>query len=189
MPLVCTVTNPYYQTPECISFNFRGATNLGQTFIVPRDGRLERICLYAGDRFGTEENKPVSLALYEVTSTEAPYPSVYSTGTNLLGAGNGLTITYEVQPPTLLTFEFKGENQVLLKKGKTYAFELHGVRGSAPLFWRKSKRDVYRDGAAYANRVRIMDKANTTCDFALAVYASPIDSNDMVSSGSIQTGR
>lgn len=177
-PVVCTVANPYYDTPECISFNFRGATNLGQTFVVPHDVRLERVCLYAGDGFGTDENKPVILALYEVDTSGTAFPNLYSPLTNLFGMGNGLNVIYDVQPPTLLTFEFTAENQVVLKAGKLYVFELQGVRGSAPLFWRKSKKDVYRGGAAYANRLRILDKANSTCDFSMAIYGRPIDAKD-----------
>jgi hypothetical protein len=176
-PLFRTVGNPYYDAPEGVSFsNGGGATNLAQTFTVAQDARLQRISLFAGDGFGSGEDRTVTLALYDLGTVETVSSNSYAAANNLFGSGLGLTISYEPQAPGLLTFDFTADQQVMLKPGRVYAFELQGIRKSAPLFWRKTRKDTYSAGAAFSNRAVLLDRANRPCDFALALYGAAVGS-------------
>jgi len=172
-PILSTTRDPYNTATEAVSFNrAAGVTNIGQTFTVGEDSKLQRISLFAGDGFGTGPGNTVTLALYDLGSQDASSPSSlnsYSAETNLLGASKGLQVAYKPQAPGLLVFDFAGPNQVILKAGHAYAFELQGLRKSAPLFWRRTKKDAYQGGAAYSDRAVIDEKSNQ-CDFAMAVY-------------------
>jgi beta-xylosidase len=173
-PILSTTTNPYYIATEGVSFNHgAGITNISQTFTVAANSQLRRIALFAGDGFGTGPGNTVTLALYDLGLHEASSLNSYSAETNLFGSGKGLQIAYEPQAPGLLLFDFAGSNQVILKAGHVYAFELQGIRKSAPLFWRRTKKDTYRDGAACSNRAVIEEKSNK-CDFAMAVYGTSV---------------
>ncbi len=170
---VSTTANPYYTATEGVSFNHgAGATNISQTFTVAEDSQLQRIALFAGDGFGTGAGNTITLALYDLGSQDA-FLNSYSAQTNLFGSGKGLQIACEPQAPGLLLFDFAGSNQVILKAGHLYAFELHGIRESAPLFWRRTKKDTYQGGAAYSERAVIVEKSNK-CDFAMAVYGTGV---------------
>lgn len=176
-PILSTTTNPYYTATEAVSFNqAAGVTNIGQTFTIAEDSKLHRISLFAGDGFGTGAGNTVTLALYDLVSQDALSPNSYSAETNLFGSGKGLQIAYIPQAPGLLLFDFSGSNQVILKAGHIYAFELQGIRKSAPLFWRRTNEDTYQGGAAYCNRAVIEEKSNK-CDFAMAVYGVRVSSD------------
>jgi len=169
-PLLTTTTNAYYTATEGVSFNHgAGATSISQTFTLAADSQLQRIILFAGDGFGAGTGNAVTLALYDLGSQDASACNSYSVQTNLFGSGKGLQIAYEPQAPGLLVFDFTGSNQVMLKAGHLYAFELQGIRRSAPLFWRRTKKDTYQGGAAYSDRAVIVEKSNK-CDFAIALY-------------------
>lgn len=173
VPLCSTVTNPYYEAPEGLSFNHGpGSTNLAQSFTVAADSRLQRVVLFAGDGFGVGPTNAVTLALYDLGNLESS-PGSYAAETNLFGAGQGLHFAYEPQAPGLLQFDFSGADQVILKGGHRYAFELQGTRKSAPLFWRRTRQATYHDGTAYANRAAITERSGPS-DFALAVYGFPL---------------
>jgi hypothetical protein len=73
----------------------------------------------------------------------------------------------------LLIFDFADSNKVALKAGHVYAFELQGIRDSAPLFWRRTATDTYAGGAACCNRAVIAERA-ARCDFAMAVYGAEV---------------
>jgi hypothetical protein len=170
-PIISTVKNPYYDATEDIGFNHRaGATNIAQTFTVAEDAKLQRIALFAGDGFGTIGKNTVTLALYDLGAAETQSTNSYFAEKNLLGSGSGLRTAYKPQAPGLLLLDFGGDNQAMLKAGHVYAFELQGARGSGPLFWRRTNKNIHADGAAYVDRTLIEEKSNR-CDFAMAVYA------------------
>jgi len=171
-PVFNTAPNPYYNATEDVSFNYRGASSLSQTFTVAEDSQLQRISLFAGDGSGTDASNTVTLALYDLGTPEALSTNSYSAGKNLFGSGNGLQIACKPQAPGLLLFDFTGPNQIVLKAGHVYAFELQGARNSTPLFWRRTTKDTYSGGAAYANRT-VIEERSKPCDFAMAVYGVP----------------
>jgi len=166
-PLISTVKDPYAQATKAVSFNAPGQpTSLGQIFKMDSDLLLEKIMLYAGDGFGTTEEEPVTLALYDLGQLEMPIET-YEGQINLLGNQQVTKIAYQPQPRGLLQIDFSKEQRVKLQKGHVYAFELQGKSKSAPLFWRRSTKSA--SGGAYSNRIRLKDGENY-CDFALAIY-------------------
>lgn len=169
-PLLMTVANPYFGANEGLSFNQRGGvTNLSQTFVVAEDSKLERISLFGGDGFGTSSTNAVTLGLYDLGAANTNAMNSYAVQTNLFGSGAGLQIAYEPQAPGLLVFDFTGSNQVMLKAGHLYAFELQGVRRSAPVFWRRTRKNSYEAGAAYIDRALTAGPSGDF-DFAMALY-------------------
>lgn len=171
-PVLRTTGDPYNTAIGQESFNRgdSGVTSLGQTFSLDEDLRLQEIGLYAGDGFGTIEDKPVTLALYELDEGDGKgNAAAYTAGENLLGPDDGLRINYQPQPQGLLQLRLAESRQPVLKAGRRYVLELQGVRGSAPLFWRRTRADVYPAGAAYQDRSLIQDEA-ITGDFGLALY-------------------
>jgi hypothetical protein len=95
--------------------------------------------------------------------------SSYTVGKNLLGSSDGLRINYKPQAQGLLQLRLAEPRQPVLKAGRRYVLELQGVRGSAPLFWRRTRADVYSGGAAYQDRSLIQDESGTG-DFGLSLY-------------------
>jgi hypothetical protein len=168
-PIFCTVSNPWFAATEDVSFNYHGATNLSQTFAVTEDSKLQRISLFAGDGFGTDARNPVALALYDLGAQRAPSTNSYSAERNLFGSGNGLRIACQPQAPGLLLLDFAESNQIILKAGHNYAFEIQGSRNSAPLFWRRTNKDTYAGGVGCCDRSAIEERSSR-CDFAMAVY-------------------
>lgn len=172
-PVLQTTGTPYQSAISSESFNRgeTGTSSLGQTFTPSVDFKLEKISLYAGDGFGTIESKPVTLALYELgkVDSENLTMSSYESGRNLLGASARLSINYQPQAQGELQLQLDESSQPVLQAGNRYVLELQGVRGSAPLFWRRTKSDVYTGGAAYQDRTLIQDASNTG-DFGLALY-------------------
>jgi hypothetical protein len=132
--------------------------------------KLQQISLYAGDGFGTIEDNPVTLALYELDKDDTKANTAsYTTGKNLLGSRDRLRINYKPQAQGILRLELAESRQPVLKAGKRYVLELEGVRGSAPLFWRRTKTDAWPAGAAYHDRSLIEDDSKTG-DFGMALY-------------------
>lgn len=172
-PVLRTTADPYNTAIVSESFNRgdSGTTSLGQTFIPDTDFKLQEISLYAGDGFGTIEDKPVTLALYEFDEgdTKRSTDSSYAAGENLLGSSDELRINYKPQAQGLLQLRLAESRQPVLKAGRRYVLELQGVRGSAPIFWRRTKTDTYAVGAAYQDRSLIQDESKTG-DFGLALY-------------------
>jgi hypothetical protein len=171
-PVLQTTGDPYNTAlvPESFNRGDSGAATLGQTFSVDTDLRLQEIGLYAGDGFGTIEDKSVTLALYELDEGDGKGNTAsYTTGKNLLGADDGLRINYKPQARGLLQLRLAESRQPVLKAGKRYVLELQGVRGSAPLFWRRTRVDVYPSGAAYQDR-SLIQANSVTSDFGLALY-------------------
>ncbi|HBF33739.1 TPA: hypothetical protein DDW35_04175 [Candidatus Sumerlaeota bacterium] len=170
-PIFVTTDNPWNSVQmDGASFNEKGgAENLGQTFTVGADCQAKRISIYGGDGFGTDAKNPVTLALYDLGIQSDSTPAhTYTAETNLLGNGKGLRIAYQVQATGLLHFDLA--DKVELKANHTYVFELQGVRNSAALFWRRTKKDTYPKGAAYQNRSLMDEKSK--CDFVMAVYGT-----------------
>lgn len=170
-PTLQITDNPYQGTTTSESFNRgdNGVTSLGQTFTVDSDFTLEQISLYAGDGFGTTEEEPVTLALYELDGNSEEDPASYSVGQNLLGSTEGLRINYKPQGRGLLRLRLAESRQPKLKSSHTYVLELQGVRGSAPLFWRRTQTDTYSKGAAYQGQTLITNDS-ATADFGMALY-------------------
>lgn len=171
-PVLRTTADPYNTTFVLESFNRgdSGAISLGQTFNINADFTLQEISLYAGDGLGTIADKPVTLALYELDEGDGNgNVASYTAGKNLLGPDEALRINYKPQAQGLLQLRLAESSQPVLKAGKRYVLELQGVRGSAPLFWRRSRTDIYPAGAAYQDRSLIQDKSITS-DFGLALY-------------------
>lgn len=171
-PALATVENPFWQTPDPTSLNGgSGATSIAQTFVPHVDIRLGRIALYAGDGFGTSPATPLKLALYDLgPATSAADAPSYTPDRDLLGEGSGLSFACGVLAPGILNIDFTGSGHVLLKAGHCYALELIGSRGSAPLFWRQSRTDVYSEGSAYRDHALARGPKGSPTDFALALY-------------------
>lgn len=83
-----------------------------------------------------------------------------------------MKISYEVQAAGLIHFDLKKDNQVELKAGHRYAFELKGKKGYLSLGWRRTRSDVFQEGAAYDNRSIIRQRVNVTVDYAMALYGT-----------------
>lgn len=171
-PVLHTMENPYKETTASESFNRpeNGAVQLGQTFSIDADFTLQQISLYVGDGFGTTENEPITLALYELEEDNSEVnPDSYTVGKNLLESSEYMHINYKPQGRGILQLRLDESRQPVLKAGHTYALELQGVRNSAPLFWRRSQEDIYSTGAAYVDRSLIQQESSTV-DFGMALY-------------------
>jgi glucuronoarabinoxylan endo-1,4-beta-xylanase len=172
-PVISTVANPSSaSTGE--GFNGGGGnTNLSQTFTVNSTITVRAICIYAGNGSGTGPGTPVTLNVYDlgVQTTNANSYASLIVGTNLLGSGAGLPITYVNQPPGILQFDFTDSDQVQLQAGRRYAFEITGVSGTTPLFWQRVTSNPYASGAAYRNRGLLL-AGGATRDLAMAVYTN-----------------
>lgn len=178
VPLISTVTNP---ASTSVGESFNGAdgnTNLSETFtVVSTNWLLQTIDLYAGGGTGTGAGSNLTLNLYDLGPQTAPNPSNYTaaiSGGNLFGSGAGLPISYYGQANGILELDFTGADQVLLRAGHMYAFELTGTSNSIVLFWQRVISDTYASGAAYRNQSWI--NGNNARDFAMAVY-SLVDTN------------
>ena len=172
-PLLRSVTNPSGQATVGEGFaSGGGSTSYGQTFTIPAGSnqRLQSIYLYAGGGTGTSSSAPVRVNLFDLGTRSAPDPNSYTVGTNLFGAGAGLAITYTTQSNGILRLDFTGSDQVVLRAGAMYAFELSGTSGTSPTSWLRSVSNTYSGGAAYRNRAWI--NANNARDFGLAVYTT-----------------
>ncbi|TLM77259.1 glycoside hydrolase family 43 protein [Microbulbifer harenosus] len=176
-PVLQTTADPYQTAivPESFNRGDSGAATLGQAFRPDVDFRLREINLYAGDGLGTTESEPVTLALYELHEGDAGghLADSYATGKNLLGPDDGLKINYVPQAQGLLQLRLEESRQPVLHAGKRYVLELQGVRGSAPLFWRRTKSDTYADGTAYYDRSP-MKNVQGAGDFSLALYGDTL---------------
>tara|TARA_R100000908_G_scaffold50441_1_gene25716 strand:- start:62899 stop:64509 length:1611 start_codon:yes stop_codon:yes gene_type:complete len=169
-PVITTHTEPYNEFTEPHSFNSaEGVSSLGQTIKVTDDFTLDRITLYAGDGFGTIEENPVTLALYDLGTEEVD--STYAAGENLLGSEDGLRINYKPQGLGFLSMDLPEDRQPELKAGHTYVIELKGVAGTASVFWRSSDDDSYSEGAAYLGR-SLMKQNGQSRDFGVALYGN-----------------
>ncbi len=166
-PVCASVSDPFQDAPIPISFN-NGASTLGQSFVPERDIRMSRLSLYAGDGFGTDADNTLTLALYELERGGAE--DTYKAGNNLFG--EGMRIAYSVQAPGQLDIDFIPSAQVLLKAGHRYVIELQGSPRSASMYWRRSRLDVYPQGAAYVDRKLFKDKEGRGADFSFAIYES-----------------
>lgn len=175
-PIVSTVTNPSGQAIVGESFTGGGgATSYGQTFTLPEAGnhKLESILLYVGGGTGTTPTAALRLNLYYLGGRTAPTPNAYSPGADLLGAGAGLAVTYTPQANGLLRLDFTAEDQVVLRAGRMYVFQISGNPGTSPVNWLRTTSDTYPGGAAYRSRAWI--NGTNARDFALAIYGSPSD--------------
>lgn len=172
-PALRTTENPYQTAivPESFNRAESGAASLGQTFSPDVDLKLHEVSLYVGDGLGTIESEPVTLALYELEENDAKKSaaSSYTAGKNLLGPSEGLRINYKPQAQGLLQLHLDESRQPFLKAGRRYVLELQGVRGSAPLFWRRTRVDAYSNGAAYQDR-SLIEGESKPGDFGLALY-------------------
>lgn len=181
-PLFTTLTNPVAQATVAETFTSGGGnTNHSQTFSVPTNCILTRINVYAGGG----SNSTMRLKLLDLgTGLVAPNPSSYTAGTDMLGAGAGLTFTYNNQAIAVLQFDFTSVDQVLLTTNRMYAFEITGTSNTQPMFWYRSTNDTYSGGTAYRSRAWINGAGNR--DFALALYATP--TNTVPATNGIATG-
>lgn len=178
-PLISTLANPS-TTSVIESFNGGGGnTNLSETFtITAANYTLQTISLYAGAGSGTGPGTNLVLKLYDLGSQTAPNPSPYTPailGSDLLGAGAGLSVSYVSQATGILQFDFTGSDQVTLINGHLYAFEVTGTINTTPVFWSRGVSDTYAGGAAYRNQGWI--NGSNARDFALAVYATAVNDN------------
>jgi len=171
-PLIATVSNPSAQSTIPESYSGASTTSYTQTFTVPTGSNftLQSIGLYAGGGSGTAPSRQVSIHLFDLGGRVPPAPNSYTPGTDLLGGGTGLPITYVTQANGLLRLDFTGTDQVLLLAGRTYAFELRAPGGTTPINWLRTVTDSYPGGAAYRNRSWI--NGSSARDFGLAVYAA-----------------
>jgi O-glycosyl hydrolase/cytoskeletal protein CcmA (bactofilin family) len=171
-PLLSTVANPSAQAIVGESFAGGGAASYGQTFTIPAGSnyKLETLYLYVGGGTGTTETVTLRLNLFYLGGRTAPNPNTYTAGADLFGSGAGLAVTYTPQPNGLLRLDFTDSDQVVLRGGRMYAFQISGVAGTSPVNWLRSTSDTYTGGAGYRNRAWI--NGTNARDFALAVYGS-----------------
>jgi hypothetical protein len=174
-PVVVSVENPFQMTPTPLGFNLHGGmSSIGQTFEPGSDFVLGRLTLYAGDGFGTDAENTLTLALYDLGPVGgADGGERYTPDRNLLGDGEDLRFAYEPQGAGLLHLDFSKDQQVMLKAGRRYAWELQGRHGSAAFYWRISRQDVYPGGDAYFDRKLAKEKGDVSCDLAFALYPAP----------------
>lgn len=173
-PIFHTAKNPYQNAINTESFNGEesdrpNAEMLGQSFKIESDFTLEKISLYAGDGFGTGSHNPVTIAMYDLG--EEPTGESYQPDENILGSNTGLKLNYKPQALGLFEVVLPDKKQVSLKAGHTYVLELQGIRETAPLFWYRSRGDIYPDGSAFRDREVIMDES-VGSDFVMALYGS-----------------
>ncbi|MGH7993400.1 MAG: hypothetical protein ACREDQ_07785, partial [Limisphaerales bacterium] len=152
-PIISTVSNPASASVgESFNGGTGGDTNLSQTFTVANTNyTLTTVDIYAGNGSGGN----VTLNVYDLGTQTAPNPSPYGgsiIGSNLFGAGAGLSISYASQAPGVLEFDFTGADQVTLVNGHMYAFELTGALNTTPVFWQRGTNSTYSGGAAYRNQ-------------------------------------
>ena len=167
-PIVSTVTNPSAQLT--VGESFGGATSYTETFTISAANAytLQRINLYVGGGTGTSATSKITLNLFDLGARVAPNPNSYAAGVNLLGAGNGLPISYVSQGNGVIQLDFDGADQAYLAAGHMYAFEIAGNSGTTPMNWLRTISDTYSGGAAYRNRSWI--NGTNARDFGLAVY-------------------
>jgi hypothetical protein len=137
-----------------------GASRMAQTFVPRVDITLGRLGLYAGDGHGTDATHPLRLSLRDVES-----------GTELLGAGQGLAIAYRPEGAGLLSFDFSAHPPVVLQAGRRYALALESQKGALTINLRASRGDVYADGEARLDDRPLKDREGRPADFAFALYA------------------
>src|SRR5262249_21191700 len=125
-----------------------------------------------GGGTGTSGAAPLTLNLYDLGGQTAPNPSGYLAGTNLLGGGGGLALSYTTQANGVLQLDFTGTDQVTLVAGRLYVFEIASTAGTNPLAWLRGTTDPSTNGAAYRNRSWI--NGSNARDFAMAVYGSTV---------------
>lgn len=173
-PIVSTVSNPAGQL--VVGESFGGATSYTETFTVPAPNNytLTTVYLYVGGGTGTSATAPLQLNLFDLGGRTAPNPQSYAAGTNLLGGGAGLPITYTTQANGLLRLDFTDGDQVQLVAGHMYAFEIAGTSGTTPMNWFRTTADTYSGGAAYRNRSWI--NGTSARDFGFALYG-PINTD------------
>jgi hypothetical protein len=162
-PLLATVTNPYQEARQAISFNTTGhPRSLAQTFTPDETIIADRIMLYAGDGFGTTPQAPVAVTLREEPSSNAAEARPHA---SLIGK-HALQLDYTPQPRGLLAIDIPPTR---LRAGVTYSLELTGTPGTAPLFWRRSPDNPYAGGVAHQAGTPTEDGQH---DFALALYGA-----------------
>ena len=171
-PKLVSTDFPYWNAIHSESFNGQesgreNAGSIGQSFSVSEDFTLKKIALYVGDGFGISEKNSVSLAVYDLGSNAQD--SSYHAGENLLGDSRNLLLNYDPQAMGIMEIELTGDQQIQLQRGHKYIIELRGVRGTAPLFWYRTRGDMYPNGAAYKDRTIILD-ADQSSDFIFAIY-------------------
>jgi len=173
-PIIATVDNPYYKATYCASFNAnRNCEFMGQTFQVHEDFTLDRISIFGGDGLGYDDENTIVIGLYDLGSvSEQADNKSYTVKENLFNSLKGLKIAYEVQPLGLIHFDLKKSNQLKLKAGHRYAFELKGKKGYLSMGWRRTRSDIFNEGAAYNNRSIIRERGDDTVDYAMALYGT-----------------
>ena len=167
-----TVSKLYVGAPECKTFRTDAwSESLGQTFRMDKTIVLDRISLYAGDGDGTSAEAPLRIALYDL-GTGDPNAKDYQPGANLLG--ESVSLAYQPQSPGLVHLDFSAPKRIVLKKDHVYVFEIQGVKGSTPFGWRATfpGRNDCPNGAAYRDRVKMLDRKGNACDFAIAVFGT-----------------
>jgi O-glycosyl hydrolase len=167
-PLLSTVGNPSAQL--VVGESFGGATTYTQTLTIPGPDNysLQTIQLYVGGGTGTSASATMQLNLFDLGGRVAPNPNAYAAGTNLLGGGAGVPISYVSQANGLLRLDFTDSDQVQLLAGHLYAFEIQGISGTTPMNWLRTISDTYAGGAAYRNRGWL--NGTNARDFGLALY-------------------
>ena len=187
-PIIQTVTNPAAQTAVGESFNaVGGCTNYCETFTITASNyTLQTIDLYAGGGTGTGSGTNVTLRLFDLGTQTAPNPSPYMPGSDLFNSGAGLAIAYSPQTTGVLQFNFTASDQVTLQSGHMYAFEVDSVLNTSPLLFQRTTNDTYSGGAAYRNRSWI--NGSNARDFALAVYATAVNTNTTTNTPWVPTG-
>jgi len=186
-PIAASVSNPAGQATVSEGFGGTNA-NYAQTFTVSGSSsyQLDRICIYAGGGTGTSGSAPLTINLYDLGEEVAPNPNSYTASGNLLGGGNGLSITYTTQSNGILQFDFHDAERVTLQAGHLYAFEIVGVAGTNPMNLFRTGADTYSGGAAYRNRSWI--NGTNAREMALAVYGTVATTSGVTVTGGTGPG-
>jgi hypothetical protein len=173
--MIATVENPFFNGVQFASFNtYGGCETLGQTFVVDKAFSLDRISIYGEDELGyLNESEAIMLGLYDLgVAAGTPDDDSYTVDKNLLNNGKGLKVSYEVQAPGIIHYDLSKKNQVKLKAGHRYAWELKGKKGTLPIGWYVTRKHLFEGGKAYKDHSVIEQRNGETVDYAVAFYGT-----------------
>jgi hypothetical protein len=146
---------------------------LSQSFQVRSPGILNTLQIYVGGAFASN-----SVYLYDLGTGASPTsytPGSGSTSSDLLQSGSSYNLVFlGSSNPSVLEFQFSGEDAVTLAAGHRYVFEIDPRVGQniGQMTWYRSSSDVYADGAAYS-QWNILG-GTPGFDMSLAVTLTPV---------------
>ena len=170
---LATGRNLYYDFPNYSTHRrgWGGAETLAQTFRPEKDIRADRFSIFVGNGDGTDAQTKLAARLYNLGSEQCPRAASYEPrGEDLLSGRGEIAYVPGFRAPA--TFVLASGNEIVLRTGHTYVFELVATRGTSPIVWFSSAKDIIREGSAYRDGQRLMTGKDNqeSVDFGLAVY-------------------